>query len=244
VTSPTARARVRAAALGLLLVGGLAASVAAVPAAHAGNPAHRGSSGSVENSGALHLRQSDDCSGPDVAPGSRVNLPFSIAFTGFVPNQVGVFSLTAAGGATSSNRFSVGDTGTTCSAMHGVAEGGFLATFSYTDNVGAQHSPSISGVVTGDPVDPSPSDTSDPWASPTATASPTASPGTEPSRSPAATSTRTSSTPLPSTGGGSSGGHLASTGADPRLVILAISTTVAGILLYLAASLPVGRRQR
>jgi hypothetical protein len=181
-----------------------------------------------------------------VPAGSTVAVPFSIAFTGFTPNQVGIFSVVSENGATSSNRFSVGDTGTTCSATRTASDGAFLASFSWTDSLDVAHSVSVAGVVgVVPPVDPSPTD--DPWATPTATASPTASPGTDPSRSATPSRTRTrSATSLPSTGGSSgSGAQLPTTGADPRLVVVALSTLVAGVLLYVLAGRSVpGRRQR
>jgi hypothetical protein len=223
----------RAAAFGLILVGGLSASVAVVPSAYA------------STAGSLHLHQSADCTGPEVAGGSTVALPFSIAFTGFTPNQVGVFTFLSESGATSSNRFSVGDTGTTCSATQTASGGGFLASFSYTDDAGQSYTASVAGVVgTPPPVDPSPTD--DPWATPTATASPTTSPGTHHSPTPSKSRTR-SATSLPSTGGSGttgSGARLPTTGTDPRLVFVALTTLVAGAMLYVAARPAHGRRQR
>jgi hypothetical protein len=223
----------RAAAFGLLLVGGLSASVAVVPSAYA------------DTAGSLQLHQTDDCTGPVVPAGSTVAVPFSISFTGFTPNQVGVFSFTSENGITSSNRFSVGDTGTTCSATRTASDGGFLASFSWTDSVDVPHTVSVAGVVgVVPPVDPSPTD--DPWATPTATADPTSSPGTHPSHSPTPSKSRTR-TSLPSTGGRGTtgnGAQLPTTGADPRLVLVALATLVAGAVLVVAARPPHGRRQR
>ncbi len=225
----------RATTLGLLLAGGLGMSMAAMPAAYADTPPL----------GSLHLHQSDDCSGPDLPSGSRVNVAFSIGLTGFVPNQIGVFTVASESGAISSNRISAGDTGTTCSVIQSVVEGGFLASFRYTDLLGEQQTASVAGVVSVGPVDPAPTDTDSPWATPTATAIPTSSPGTHPSHSPRPTKTRTTSTPLASTGGGSgSGSQLPTTGADPRLVLVALATTLTGVVLYVVSGLPRGRRQR
>lgn len=230
--APSLRVRLRAAALALLLVGGFATSLAV------GTPAY------AETTGSLHLHQSDDCSGPALAPGATVNVPFSISFDGFTPNLVGVYTFSSESGATSSNRFSVGDTGTSCSATQSASAGGFLATFTYTDAQEQQHSVSVAGVVSADPVSPSPSDTDNPWVTPSATASPTSSPGTHPSHSPTPSRSRTATpTSLPSTGGNPA--QLPTTGADPRLVGIALTTTTVGVLLVLLAARPApGRRQR
>jgi opacity protein-like surface antigen len=204
--------------------------------------------------GSLHLRQSADCTGPDVTAGSAVRLPFSIAFVGFAADSVGVLDYVSEDGSTSGTRFTTGDTGTTCSAYQSAAYGGFEVTFSYTDAAGGARSASVVGVVvtgTPDPVPtgPAPSDTSnpdtDPYVTPIATAVPTRSPGAAPTPQPSSsTSASTSTSTLPRTGTAASRSRLAVTGADPRLLALAVALAVVGIVLYAGAGRTAPRRRR
>lgn len=228
----------RAAAATLLLLGLAGAALAAAPAASADAPV-----------GELVLHQSADCSGPGLPGGSLVTLPFSISVQGFAPNTIGVLEWTSEDGQTASNRFTTGDTGTTCDAIGAAAFGAFQATFVYTDDDGS-HAVPVAGVITDTLVgDPSPTQPTSPWTSPTATAKPTSSASpTHHSATPTASGSTAAAgsgsggdpTTLPSTGNSA---QLPRTGADPVLVWSALGALVAGVGLYVGAGAPARARR-